>query len=116
MCVCECVFTVCVCVCVCVHGVCVCVFTVCVCVFTVCVFTVCVCVCVHGVCVCVCVCVCVHGVCVHLGWGKCRAQIQSKGRHTWSYVTSLLISCNADIPKLFVILNLSNIYVCFKYP
>ncbi len=37
-------------------------------------------VCVHGVCVC---------VCVHLGWVKCRAQIQSMGHHTWQYVTSL---------------------------
>ncbi len=53
------------------------------CVCSRCVF---VCVCVHGVCLCV----CFHGVCVHLGWIKCRAQIPSKGHHTWSYVTSLI--------------------------
>ncbi len=43
-------------------------------------------VCVHGVCV-------FTAVCVHLGWDKCRAQIQSMGHHTWSYVchfTSLI--------------------------
>ncbi len=39
-------------------------------------------VCVYGVCV-------FTAVCVHLGWVKCRAQIQSMGNYTWLYVTSL---------------------------
>ncbi len=52
-------------------------------------------VCVHDVCVFTAVCVCV------LGWVKCRAQIQSMGHHTWSYVTSLMSVCFVYIMVLF---------------
>ncbi len=41
-------------------------------------------------CVCVCVCLFTTHCCVcALGWVKCRAQIQSMGRHTWPYLAIL---------------------------